>query len=304
MTMRRWIAAAAAIAAALVCVSPSHVVSAAAVRYAQVRDWAQLPNGTKWGVMSWVSTDAADNVYALQRDAPTSKVLVFDANGRFLRAWGEGVFPYAHAIRILPDGAAWVTDRKLQQIVRFDLAGRRSLAIGQEGVAGGNDSRSAFNGVSDVVMAPDRTLFASDGEGGNARVVHLSADGRFLSIWGTKGGGAGELNGPHCIAMDKARRLYVCDRGNKRIEVFDANGRYVSEMRQFGTPVSIAIDAQNRMFVASPAPENHVVIGTTAGEVLQTISGLNAPHGIAVDSHGNIYVAESAGQAVLKYSPS
>jgi DNA-binding beta-propeller fold protein YncE len=189
-----------------------------------------------------------------------------------------------------------VTDRKLQQIVKFDRDGRLLLEIGQREVAGDNDSRTAFNGISDVVMAPDRTLFASDGEGGNARVVHLSPEGRFLAVWGTKGAGQGQLNGPHCIAMDRNRRLYVCDRGNKRIEVFDATGRYLSEMKQFGTPVSIAIDAQDRMFVASPAPENRLIIGTTSGAVLQTIDGLNSPHGVAIDSHGNVYVAESAGR--------
>src|SRR5689334_11426234 len=110
----KWMVAAACTAAAAVFVCRGRALTAAGVRYVEVRDWAQLPSGTSWGVMSWVSTDAADNVYALQRDAPTSKVLVFDAHGRFVRAWGGGASPYAHALRVLPDGAVWVTDRQLQ----------------------------------------------------------------------------------------------------------------------------------------------------------------------------------------------
>lgn len=280
----------------------SSVVSAAFEGYRVVDHWAQLPPGTAWGVMSWVATDDHDNVYAFQRDEPTSKVLVFDARGRYLRTWGEGQFTYPHSLRVLRDGFIWTTDRQQQQILKFSPEGKLLLSIGRRGVAGDNYSRDTFNGVSDIVMAKDGTLFASDGEGGNTRVVKLSADGRFISSWGTKGSGPGELNGPHCITEDSRGRLYVCDRSNKRIQVFDQTGKFLAQMAQFGTPVSIAITRDDRMFVASPAPENRITVGTTAGEVIEKIEGLDSAHGIAVDRSGNIYVAESAGKAVLKFS--
>ena len=151
-------------------------------------------------------------------------------------------------------------------------------------------------------MAPDGSLFVSDGEGANTRVVKFSRDGKFIKMWGTKGSGPGEFSGPHCVAMDGAGRVYVCDRGNKRIQVFDQEGGFLSQMAQFGTPVSIAFDKDGLMFVAAPAPENRLTIGTTSGQVLEVIDGLNSAHGIAVDSRGNVYVAESAGKAVLKYT--
>jgi DNA-binding beta-propeller fold protein YncE len=294
------------IAAALVAVG--FVVSAhsspmrAAGAYQLVEHWGQLPAGTHWGVMSWVSVDAHDNVYAYQRDEPTSKVLVFDAAGKFLRSWGDGQFPYPHSLRVLRDGFVWLTDRKSQQLFKFTPEGKLLLSIGKKDVAGDNSSHDTFNGVSDVVMAPNGNIFVSDGEGGNTRVVKFTGDGTFIKTWGTKGSGQGQFSGPHCIAMDSGGRLYVCDRGNKRIQVFDQEGAYISEMAQFGTPVSIAFDSSDTIFVASPAPENKVTIGTASGKVLETIDGLDSAHGIAVDSHGNIYVAESAGKAVLKYA--
>jgi sugar lactone lactonase YvrE len=274
----------------------------AAGAYHLVEHWAQLPAGTTWGVMSWVSVDAHDNVYAYQRDEPTSKVLVFDRNGKFLRSWGDGRFPYPHSLRVLRDGFVWLTDRKSQQLFKFTPEGQELMSIGKKDVAGDNASQDTFNGVSDVVMAPNGNLFVSDGEGGNTRVVKFTADGKFIKTWGTKGSGPGQMSGPHCVAMDSGGRVYVCDRGNKRIQVFDQDGTYLSEMTQFGTPVSIAFDERDTMFVAAPAPENKVTIGTKDGKVLETIDGLDSAHGLAIDSRGNIYVAESAGKAVLKYT--
>jgi DNA-binding beta-propeller fold protein YncE len=273
----------------------------AAAAYKLVPHWGELPPGTQWGVMSWVSVDAQDNVYAFQRDEPTSKVLVFDASGKFLRSWGDGQFPYPHSLRVLRDGFVWLTDRKAQQLFKFTPDGTLLMTVGKKDVAGDNSSPDMFNGISDVVMAPNGNVFVSDGEGGNTRVVKFTSDGKFIKMWGTKGSGPGQMSGPHCIAMDSRSRVYVCDRGNKRIQVFDQDGMFLSQMAQFGTPVSIAFDRSDTMFVAAPAPENKVTIGTTDGHVLETIEGLDSAHGMAVDSYGDIYVAESAGKAVLKY---
>ncbi|MGC4086200.1 MAG: hypothetical protein QM736_29775 [Vicinamibacterales bacterium] len=262
--------------------------------------WATLPAGYRWGTMSAVAVDRAGNVYGLQRDDPTSKVVVFDAHGRFVRAWGEGAFPYAHGLRALSDGSIWATDRKAQQVFRFDPTGRVLMTLGQRDVVGDMKATNAFNGASDVALGDGGAIFVSDGEGGNARVVKFASDGRFISTWGEKGDGPGQLNGPHCIAVDPRGRVWVGDRGNRRLQLFDQNGRVLSEMRQFGTPVSVAF-ANDRVFVASPAPENTVTIGTLDGTVLETIGGLDSPHGIAVDATGAIYVAESGGKAILKF---
>jgi peptidylamidoglycolate lyase len=274
----------------------------AAGTYQRVEHWGQLPAGTDWGVMTAVGVDASDNVYAFQRAEPVSKVMVFDAQGKYLKSWGENAFTYPHGLRVLLDGSVWLTDRQSQEIFRYDSNGKLLLTIGKKGVAGNNDSTDTFNGVSDVAMGANGDLFASDGEGANTRVVKMTKDGSYIKSWGTKGSGRGQLSTPHCIAMDSKGRVWVCDRGNKRLQIFDQQGQFVDQVTDVGTPVSIAFAKDDMVYVASGAPEHSVTILGSDRRVLERIEGFDTPHGIAVDSTGAIYVAESAGKAVLKYA--
>ena len=250
--------------------------------------------------MSAVAIDSSGRVYGFQRDDPTSKVIVFDAQGRYVITWGEGTFPYAYGLRALRDGFLWTTDRQAQLVLKFDADGRQLFALGQKNVAGTMDSTDAFNGASDVAMAENGDIFVSDGEGQNTRIVKFTKDGRFVKTWGSKGAGPGQLQTPHAIFIDGRGRVWVGDRGNNRLQVFDQDGTFLDQMTQFGTPASLFIQG-NMLYVAAPAPENRVTIGTTDGTVLDTIEGLNAPHGIAVDAHGAVYVAQSGGKSIVKF---
>jgi len=289
-----------AVVAAVAIVATAHPFSAAESRYTRVDNWAQLPPGYTWGTMSAVAIDASGNVYGFQRDDPTSKVIVFDAHGKYVKTWGEGSFPYAHGMRALRDGGIWTTDRQAQLVLKFDVNGRQLFALGRKGVAGTMESTDAFNGASDVAMAESGDIFVSDGEGQNTRVVKFSRDGTFIKAWGTKGAGPGQLQTPHAIFIDATRRVWVADRGNKRLQIFDQDGMFLEQMTQFGTPVSLFIQGTT-LYVAAPAPENKVTSGTTDGKVLETIEGLDAPHGIAVDAAGSIYVAQSGGKSIVKF---
>ena len=200
----------------------------------------------------------------------------------------------------------WLTDRKLQQVLKFSLDGKLLMALGTKGVAGDNNSRESFNGVSDVTMSENGTLFVADGEGPNTRVVKFSKDGTFIKSWGTKGAGPGELNVPHSIAMDSKGRVYVADRTNKRIQVFDQDGKYLDQMTQFGVPTALFITPDDMLYVTTStsggSPENRVTIGTTDGKVLeQVVEGVNGPHGIAVDKSGAMYLAQTWGKNVVKF---
>jgi len=283
-------------------------VRAADGDYQLVENWAQLPQGMQWGVMSAVDIDSHGTIYAFKRsepgekaDAMSSMVMVLDSHGKFLRSWGEHTFSSAHGLRVLRDGFIWITDKTGDQVFKFSPDGELLMTLGKKGVAGDNNSTDALNGPSDVVIGKNGDIFVSDGESTNTRVVKFSKDGKFIKFWGTKGAGPGELNLPHNIAMDSEGRLYVADRTNKRIQVFDQDGKYLDQMTQFGAPAAIFITKDDTLYVVAGAPENRLTIGTKDGKVLSRVEGLNAPHWVTVDSSGAVYVAEVAGQSLLKF---
>jgi sugar lactone lactonase YvrE len=299
-----------ALVAALAVVATVHPsrVRAADGNYQLVENWAQLPPGMQWGVMSAVDIDSKGMIYAFKRSEPgekagemTSMVMVIDPHGKFLRSWGEHTFSSAHGLRVLRDGFIWITDKTGDQVFKYSPDGELLMTLGKKGVAGDNDSTDALNGPSDVVIGKNGDIFVSDGESTNTRVVKFSKDGKFIKCWGTKGAGPGEMNLPHNIAMDSEGRLYVADRTNKRIQVFDQDGKYLDQMTQFGAPAAIFITKEDMLYVVAGAPENRLTIGTKDGKVLDRVEGLNAPHWVAVDSSGAVYIAEVAGQSLLKF---
>src|ERR1700730_12086145 len=283
-------------------------VRAADGDYQLVENWAQLPQGMQWGVMSAVDIDSHGTIYAFKRSEPgqkademSSMVMVIDPQGKFLRSWGEHTFSSAHGLRVLRDGFIWITDKTGDQVFKFSPDGELLMTLGKKGVAGDNNCTDTLNGPSDVVIGKNGDIFVSDGESTNTRVVKFSKDGKFINCWGTKSSGPGELNLPHNIAMDSEGRLYVADRSNKRIQVFDQDGKYLDQMTQFGAPASIFITKDDVLYVVAGAPENRLTVGTKDGKVLDRLEGLNGPHWVAVDSSGSVYIAEVAGQTLLKY---
>jgi len=283
----------------------SGVTAGATYQYQQADHWAQLPDGEKWGTMTAVDVDARGTVYALQRGDP-AKVMVFDATGKFLRSWGEGMFEQAHGLRVDRQGNVWVTDRASHQVLKFSSEGKVLMALGKKGVAGDNNSTDALNGPSDIVIAPNGDLFVSDGESTNTRVVHYSKDGKFLKFWGTKGAGPGQLDVPHSIAMDSKGWLYVANRANKRIEVFDSDGKYLDQITNAGTPYGLCMTKDDVLYVVDGTQgklpsEDLTIIDTTDKSILGHFDGLLGPHMVSVNARGDIYVAEVRGTAVLKF---
>lgn len=294
------------IALVSVAVEPRNA-SAADPTYQQVDNWG-LPAGGVWGVISAVGIDAKDNVFVFKRADPgqttgqlNSKIMVFDSSGKLLKTWGENFVGSAHGLRLDSSGFVWITDKTGDQVFKFSEDGKLLMTLGKKGVAGDMDSKDAFNGPSDVVVGKNGDIFVSDGESTNTRVVKLSKDGTFIKSWGTKGSGSGQLSDPHSIALDSAGRVYVANRGNKRIEVFDSDGKYLNQLPQFGAPSCIYITKDDTLYVSATAPDNAVTIGTTDGKVLGKISGLNGPHWVTVDSTGAVYVAEVPGMSLKKF---
>jgi peptidylamidoglycolate lyase len=205
--------------------------------YHVVHGWPLLPDNTILDEVSAVGVDSHDNVLVLQRGGrkwPDSDVLdlapiavptvfLFDGRtGRLLAKWGEKLFALPHGLTVDHQDNVWVTDVAWHQVFKFSHDGRLLLTLGERGKPG--DDSSHFNRPTDVAVARDGSFYVSDGYG-NSRVLKFAADGKFLFQWGTKGKEPGQLDLPHGIALDAAGRVFVVDRQNARVQVFDSNGQ-------------------------------------------------------------------------------
>lgn len=247
--------------------------------YRPVENHFKLAEGRWWGSTSavdididgrsiWVAERCAANSCA---DSNLNPVLHFDASGRLLRRFGEGMFILPHGIHVDREGDVWVTDAqgpdgldpdregKGHAVYKFSRTGRLLLTLGTPGVAG-DGTGALLNAPSDVVTAPNGDVFVSDGggpvgthSGAVARIVKYSKDGMFVAAWGTPGSGRGELRTPKGLALDSGGRLFVADWGNARVQIFDQEGRFLDTWSQFGAPSGIYIDHDDVLYAAEPA---------------------------------------------------
>ena len=287
--------------------------------YRAVENWAQLPEGVKWGPVINVEPDAHGNIWVFHRSDPA--ILEFDASGKFVKSFGAGMFVQAHGLAIDPEGNVWVTDAqgkdgKGQQVFKFSPDGKVLMTLGKAGVAGAGPD--TFNGPSGVVIAPNGDIFVADGHGGdtNARIVKFSKDGKFIKAWGKKGSGPGDLDTPHSIAMDSKGRLFVADRVNNRIEIFDQDGKYLDQWKQFGRPSGIYIAKDDTLYSVdsqsddktNPGVKRGIRIGSAkTGKVKAFIPDTNADpaialaEGVSADAKGNIYAAGVSSTALHRF---
>jgi DNA-binding beta-propeller fold protein YncE len=175
------------------------------------------------------------------------------------------------------------------------------MTLGQKDVAGDNESRDAFNGVADLVIARNGDIFIADGESTNTRVVKYSKDGKFVSWWGGKGTEPGKFDEPHSIAIDDEGRLYVGDRRNKRVQVFDQRGAFVKQWTHLGTPWGVFVKGDRLYIVDGTEAGCLLVVAIDDGKILDRIDGLKNPTAVTVDARGAIYVAEVNGANVKKF---
>ncbi len=295
------------------------------IEYEVLEGWQRLPEGWSFVEVAGVATDSQDRVYAFNRGE--HPMIVFDRDGRFLTAWGEGVFANAHGIHVGPDDTIYCADNFDHTVRVFTPDGALVRTLGEKDMPSDTGftawetpvQRAAgpFNMVTNVALAPDGSLYVSDGYG-NARVHKFAADGTLQFSWGEPGSGPGQFRLPHAIAVDRRGSVYVADRENSRIQVFTAAGEYVTEWPHVDRPDDLYIDADENLFVAElgfefgrmpanmsaaiprHAPHARVSVLTLDGEVQTRFGGPDpaapgnfyAPHGIWADSRGDLYVGE------------
>jgi DNA-binding beta-propeller fold protein YncE len=304
-----------------------------------IKDFAKLPDGRAWGSTAGVDIGPDGHIWAYDRCGANScagstvdPILKFDRNtGTILTSFGAGMFIFPHGIYVDRDGNVWVTDGRAANeselakfpnekgkghtVTKFSPDGRVLMRLGKPGV--GLRGPDTFDEPNDVITAPNGDIFVADGHSGQnpkappgttARIVKLTSEGRFVKEWGRLGSGPGEFRTPHALAMDSRGRLFVADRGNHRIQIFDQEGTFLAEWKQFSRVSGLFITPNDMLYAidSESSPDRHpnwktgIRIGTTnADTVLQfipphdngTFQGA-AGEGVAVDRDGHVYAAE------------
>lgn len=297
----------------------------------------KLPAGRTMGSTSSVAVDSRGHIWVVDRcganncaGSDLAPVMEFDAKGRFVQAFGAGMFNFPHGLTIDSKDRLWVVDNRAQggkgaQVFAFDRTGKVLMTLGKAGVSG--DGTDVFNEPNAVAVARDGTIFVADGHSagkGAHRIMKFAADGRFLKQWGSRGSGPDQLEVPHALALDAAGRLYVGDRWNNRVQVFDTDGKLLASWDQFGRPSGVYVDARGALYVSdseSREPEGYghhpgwrrgVRIGDArTGEVRAFIPDLepnpdklatSGAEGLAVGADGALYGAQVNEKAVVRYT--
>lgn len=280
-------------------------------RYKVIDPWGKLPDGWAYRDVVGVAVDSKDQIYAFNRGR--HPVIVYDPEGNFLRSWGEGLFWRAHGIHIGPDDSIYLTDDNTQTVRKFTTEGKLLLTIGTEGERAPYMSGLPFHMCTHTALSPRGDIYVTDGYG-NARVHKYSPDGKLLFSWGEPGTDPGQFNIVHNICTDDDGWVFVADRENHRVQVFDQNGKYECQWNYLHRPCGLFMErGKNPLcFIGEIGPDmnvnrNHPNLGPRIsicnhdGKVLARLGKdrageapgqFLAPHGLATDSRGNIYVGE------------
>ena len=281
--------------------SQDHEIGSGEYRYSFRRNWAQPPRWWNFGDPNVASppqtcvkgaTAPNGDVYVLSRAA--HPVMVFDANGRFVTSWGEGVFSsFVHGMTIDRTGHVWITDTGLHTVTQHTPDGRTLRTLGTPGAASPTLYGKPFNMPTGVAFTSNGDVFVSDGYG-NRRVHCFSPEGELKHFWGEPGDGPGQFALVHFITADAKDQLYVCDRENHRIQIFAPTGEFLAEWTGFVMPSDLAF-GREAIYVAAA---DGITVWTMDRRKLlhigrdEPFAGAMNVHGIWLDAEENIYLAQ------------
>jgi len=299
------------------------IMGTGAHTYQLVESWGNLPDGWTFLDVAAVAVDKRDQVYAFNRGK--HPMIVFDRDGNFLRSWGEDIFKRAHGLHMGPDETIYCTDEGDHTVRQCTLEGKVLLQIGVPGKPAPLMSGEPFHRCTHTALSPRGDIYVSDGYG-NARVHKYSPDGKLLMSWGEPGTDEGQFNLVHNICCDVDGWVYVADRENHRVQVFDGNGKYEAQWNNLHRPCGLFMPAGERKPICyigelgpglavnmrTPNLGARISIVTNEGKLLarlgKSIPGhgpgeFMSPHGLAVDSRGDIYVGEVSFTSWPRYHP-
>ena len=277
--------------------------------YSVEPNWQTMPPGYEWREVAAVAVDGNDNVYVFNRGE--HPMMVFDKDGNFVKSWGEGVFTRAHGVSLGPDDTLYCSDDGDHTVRQCTLDGDVLMTIGIPGNPAPLFSGDPFNRCTHTALDPKTgDIYVSDGYG-NSRVHKYSPDGKLLFSWGAPGTDPGEFSIAHNIVTDADGYVYVADRENHRIQIFDANGKFEEQWPNVHRPCGLYISPEQHIYVGElgwgmgvqrnvPNIGPRVSVLDRRGNTLARLGNgygtdvgqFISPHGIAVDSAKNIYVGE------------
>ena len=316
-----------------------------------ILDWAPLPDGREWGSTAGIDIGPDGHVWAYDRcgggldggceaNPDLDPIFKFDRDtGEVLTSFGAGLFVTPHGFHVDSDGNVWATDfagneagTKGHQVIKFSPEGEVLMRLGEAGVAGSNPGQ--LNQPCDVVTAPNGDIFVSDGHSGQGnlppppgatgRIVKFNSEGDYIKEWGEIGTGPGNFRTPHAMVFDSQGRLFVADRGNHRIQIFDQEGNLLDTYHQFSRISGLFITQDDMLYAIDSESgitnHNGWKTGVRIGHASEDrVTAFIPPHdneqrpqgvageGVAVDAEGNVYAAEgpgsrpTAGSGLTKY---
>lgn len=283
-------------------------------RYRVESEWGTLPDDWVLRNVAAVGVDRKDNVYVFNRGE--HPMIVFDRDGAFIKSWGEGIFKRPHGVHMGPDDTIYLTDDGDHSVRKCTLDGKILLEIGIPGKPAPFMSGTPFHRCTHTALSPKNEIYVSDGYG-NARIHKYTPDGKLMFSWGEPGIEQGQFNIPHNIVTDNEGWVYVADRENHRVQIFDGNGRFETEWMHLHRPSALYMPSGKCpiCYIGEGAPYlganrkvpnlgPRITVVSNEGKPLSRVGRVPlagtlpgqfiSPHGLAVDSHGDIYVADVA----------
>lgn len=295
-------------------------------RYQLEEGWGNFPADWNISVVPGICIDHQDRLYVLSRGIPP--IAVLDREGNCLEHWGNGLFVRAHGVYLTKTDEVYCVDDGGHVAYKFNAKRELVFILGNKGVPSDTGcmdkkwqtivrSAGPFNYPTNIALAKNGDIYVSDGYG-NARIHVFSPEGELKFSWGEPGTAPGQFNLPHSLRFDDQERLYVCDRANNRIQIFDKEGRFIDQWCDFERPADMFISQDGIMYVAEckrcsafDGTPSRVTILNLNGNILARIGGdkpydpslgHHTAHGIAVDSEGSLYVAEVGQRAPAGYA--
>ncbi|WP_156857958.1 hypothetical protein [Oceanobacillus sp. AG] len=271
-----------------------HVFRLGPKRYQVNKGWGKLPTSLSYTNISAVTIDHEGKIFVLQRSQPF--MLIFNRTGELIDSWTDMDIVDGHYLYTTPDNKVFVVDRDSHRIVFFNHTGEKLDSIGDKRFPGA--WRRPFNHPTDIAMTSNGHYYVTDGYG-NCCVHHFDSNWQLVNTWGEKGAEAGAFSTPHAIVADSQDHLYITDRENNRIQIFNQQGAFLQEMRNLYHPMDIWFDKEGYIYVTDQTPSLNLF------DSKQNLIGRCRTfgiygHGIAVDENGSIYIAEMFPDSITK----